>query len=58
LRTFDNVAFIGKVDVEVRSACGRESLREDGLGVKELERLSGIGDSDDPVTEFQQSENQ
>lgn len=56
--TFDNAPFIEKVDVEVRSARRRESLFEERLGVVELERLSGIGDSDDPVTEFQQPEHQ
>lgn len=40
--------------MEVRSAGRRESFSEERFGVVKVERVSGIGDSDDPVSEFQE----
>lgn len=56
--TFGNVMFIAQVEMEVRGASGGERVSEKGLGRVELERLSGIGDSDDPVAKFQQPQHQ
>lgn len=57
-RTFDDVVLVAKVEVEVRGASRGESFGEERLGVVKLEGLSGIGDSDDPVAEFQQPQDQ
>ena len=48
---------IAKVDLVIRSASGGDSLGEErvGLGRRvELERVSGIGDTDDPLAESQE----
>lgn len=39
----------------IRSAAGGESVDEDRIGLVEIESLSGISDSDRPVSEPEQS---
>lgn len=56
--TFSDLSFIADIDCATRSSARRDRFRENRAvlrGIK-LERLSRIGDSDDPFAEFQETQ--